>query len=538
MHTLWLSAIFGLPAFFLFHWGLDTLRRNAEDTSARLVAAQHFSLGLMLLAVYAVQVLPLADAPAVALYGIGTFAVLLVAFGVHLFLRVLRVMGRLPPGVGLALAYVWTVPGLWTLATGQNLFSTLRFVRTGMWIDPVYDSRFHLTMWASLALIALIEVALGWVRRRAADPGRRGQITGLMWGAGLLSASNLFLGALLPAHTPAWLPPYPYLLGMLLWIYTMRLAMSQHAFRPHRLQQYHHLFALTPAPLLMVDSAGRIADRNSAAVRLLGPSGEFLSDLLSDAQAPLLAEFRSAFARRQPVRGREVPFRHAAGIRWLSLEGDYITVDGTPYCILVLHDLTQERERQAALTHMALHDDLTQLPNAAHFYERLAEALAPGPGRWSKFAVAIVDLDNFKRVNDTWGHQIGNAVLVELAERLTQHCRGADMVSRLGGDEFGVLLADVADGLAAQTAGDRLLAAVAAPILLAPGASMAPTISVGLCLYPSQRGDVDSLIRAADIAMYQAKRAGKNRAYVFREEWAHDGPLLAEAPQAPPAGLV
>lgn len=529
MHTLWLTAIFGIPTFFMFHWGLDTLRSNVEHTSARLIAALHFAFGLMLLAVYAIQVVPPADDHGLALYGMGTLGVLIAAFGVHLSLRVLRVMHRLPPGVGVAVAYVWTVPGLWTLLTGHNLFDADAFAHAGFWIAPLYNRPFHLAMWVAVSLSALIVAALVWVRRRTHDRGRRGQLDGLLWGNALQGAADLFLGALLPVRAPGWMPPFPYLVGLLLWISAVRVALRRYAYLPFRLQQYHHLFSLTPAPVLVLDGTGRVVDRNPAAAHLVGSAGDSLADLLPAEQTAVLTQFRAGFARRQPIRGREIAFRASAGERWLKAEGDYITVDGATYCIMVLHDVTEERQRQAQLAHMAYHDDLTTLPNAAQFYERITEALAAGPGHVDAFALAILDLDNFKRINDTWGHQAGDAVLVELAQRLGQQRRGTDVVSRLGGDEFGVLLAHVADRLGAESAAERLLAAVHAPITIGPGASVDPTISVGLCLYPSQRQDRDSLIRAADIAMYQAKRAGKNRAYVFQEDWAHDGPLLGDA---------
>ncbi len=531
MHSLWLLAVFGIPVFFMFHWGLDTLRSNVEHTSARLIAALHFAFGLMLLAVYALQVAPPADDHAIALYGMTTLGVLITAFGIHLSLRVLRVMNRMPAGIGIALAYVWTVPGLWTLITGRNLFDADAFTHAGFWITPLYTRPFHLAMWVAVALSVVLVAALAWVRLRTQDPARRGQIDGLLWGNGLLGGANLLLGALLPVHAPNWMPPFPYLVGLLLWICAVRIALRRYAYLPFRLQQYHHLFSLTPAPLLMVDGTGRIVDRNPTAIHLVGSAGESLADLLPADQRDVMSQFRTGFARRRPIRGREIRFRGATGDRWMTAEGDYVTVDGATYCILVLHDLTAERQRQAQLAHMAYHDELTTLPNAAQFYQRLTEALSEGPGHWDTFALAILDLDNFKQINDTWGHQVGDAVLVELAQRLAQQRRGTDVVSRLGGDEFGVLLAQVPDHAAAESAAARLLAAVRSPILVGPGVSVDPTISVGLCLYPSQRHDGDSLIRAADIAMYQAKRAGKNRAYVFQEDWAHD--LLVEDARAP-----
>jgi diguanylate cyclase (GGDEF)-like protein len=164
---------------------------------------------------------------------------------------------------------------------------------------------------------------------------------------------------------------------------------------------------------------------------------------------------------------------------------------------------------------MAHHDPLTGLPNRRLLYDRLEQALVRARRTTTLVGVLLVDLDAFKPVNDTYGHETGDEVLRATAERLTSCLRGADTVARFGGDEFVVVL----DGLASK--GDvaavavKIIEAVGQPIPL-PSAEVPLVVvqvgcSIGVALYPNDGADADTLIRLADAAMYQAKESGRGR---------------------------
>lgn len=158
------------------------------------------------------------------------------------------------------------------------------------------------------------------------------------------------------------------------------------------------------------------------------------------------------------------------------------------------------------LRHMAQHDQLTGLPNRTLFLDRLESAVTGAARRQAHLAVLYLDLDEFKHVNDTLGHAVGDQLLREVAQRLTDCVRGADTVGRLGGDEFVVLL----DGIERATDGakvaKKIVAAFAAPFALAAG-TVRVSPSVGIAVYPEDGRSVDGLIGHADAAMYRAKRA-------------------------------
>ena len=174
--------------------------------------------------------------------------------------------------------------------------------------------------------------------------------------------------------------------------------------------------------------------------------------------------------------------------------------------------IAQRRALERELEHKATHDRLTDLPDPWAFRENLGRALARARRRGGKVALLFVDLDDFKLTNDTFGHQVGDRVLAAVAERLKGCLRESDTAARLGGDEFGVLLGDVADAGEAVGVAERLLARMRVPLDIR-GHRLCATASVGVAVGAEERPE--ELVRAADRAMYQAKRTGKARGAVF-----------------------
>ncbi|MEA2421681.1 MAG: hypothetical protein QOF55_780, partial [Thermoleophilaceae bacterium] len=179
--------------------------------------------------------------------------------------------------------------------------------------------------------------------------------------------------------------------------------------------------------------------------------------------------------------------------------------------------VTQLESLQEQLHHQAYHDPLTDLPNRALFMERVRHELGRAHGQ---VAVLFVDVDDFKTVNDSLGHGVGDALLISIAERLRSCVRPGDVVARLGGDEFAVMLPDVADPVGqGRTIASRILAGFELPVDAGPEL-VSVHLSVGIAASFQSGGDSDELIRNADVAMYQAKSKGKGRFEVFEPSMA------------------
>jgi diguanylate cyclase (GGDEF)-like protein/PAS domain S-box-containing protein len=181
--------------------------------------------------------------------------------------------------------------------------------------------------------------------------------------------------------------------------------------------------------------------------------------------------------------------------------------------VWTFRDITEHEQLKQQLAHQAFHDSLTGLPNKDLFRDRIDQAVARLHRNDHRVAVLFVDLDDFKSVNDTLGHWAGDALLVEISERLTNQLRVADTAARLGGDEFAVLVDDLTDDSVAVDIAQRIIEALQEQIVIGTR-HLTLTASIGIA-YGNTEADADQLVRNADIAMYAAKARGKNCVRVF-----------------------
>lgn len=171
----------------------------------------------------------------------------------------------------------------------------------------------------------------------------------------------------------------------------------------------------------------------------------------------------------------------------------------------ITREINELKRAEMTLEHLATHDTLTGLPNRYLMFDRLNQLLVRAARYELSFAILFIDLDGFKRINDSRGHDVGDLVLRGVAERLTRNLRAADTVARIGGDEFVVLLESLRAGPDAIALADKIRSAVGMPFAL-PGGDAAVTVSIGIGRYPDDGRDAEELLKAADVAMYRAKR--------------------------------
>jgi diguanylate cyclase (GGDEF)-like protein/PAS domain S-box-containing protein len=213
-----------------------------------------------------------------------------------------------------------------------------------------------------------------------------------------------------------------------------------------------------------------------------------------------------------------VPFHHAPNdIRHVSIDRVIVHgTDGKPRFILgVVVDVTERRQSEAQIYHMAHHDALTGLANRVLFLKSVDEALARLRRFDETFNIVVLDLDQFKAVNDTLGHPVGDMLLKEAAVRLRACTRETDIVARLGGDEFAILQRTDGDqGNQARTLSERLLEAIQQPFDH-EGTKLVVGTSIGVALAPQDGNSADHLLKNADLALYRAKSEGRNRWRLF-----------------------
>jgi diguanylate cyclase (GGDEF)-like protein/PAS domain S-box-containing protein len=280
-----------------------------------------------------------------------------------------------------------------------------------------------------------------------------------------------------------------------------------------------------------LDASGLVAEWSRQAEAMFGWSaadarGRRLTELVVPARHREASERGVARVlaghEPDPVR-REVTAVHRTGTEfpvelsvWARGEGPSRRVCG------LVRDLSERKRFEGQLAAQALHDRLTGLPNRVLLHDRVEHAVARAGRRGVSVALLVADLDRFKLVNESLGHDGGDRLLVAVAERLCEILRPGDTVARMGGDEFALLCEDVAGAEEAESIAARVLGAFERPFDV-KGTDVSLTTSVGVALAPVQGPDTDLLLRDADVAMYRAKKRGRGRYEVFDES------MLAEA---------
>jgi diguanylate cyclase (GGDEF)-like protein len=181
---------------------------------------------------------------------------------------------------------------------------------------------------------------------------------------------------------------------------------------------------------------------------------------------------------------------------------------GMPAVQEIFRDIKERKLAARRLEHMALYDGLTDLPNRTLFFDRLYHTFAVARRNKHSFALLFIDLDGFKQINDTWGHDVGDLLLKETAARLLATVRDSDTVARMGGDEFTVILTRVQMPTDPGIVSGKIIASLGRPFLLR-GVECGVSASIGISWYPGDGDDLEELLRQADEAMYRVKQSGK-----------------------------
>jgi diguanylate cyclase (GGDEF)-like protein/PAS domain S-box-containing protein len=298
-------------------------------------------------------------------------------------------------------------------------------------------------------------------------------------------------------------------------------------------ERYAAVVAALEEGILVVDGNGALTASNHAAQRILGSRletghGDSLfaggqvathedGSPFAPSEFPIAATLRTGQPQTQVVMG---VVDDDGRRQWLSISSRLLTDStrlGAHTVMCSFSDITDRKAAEAQLNWQASHDHLTGLANRAHFVKTLERSLALARHQRSRLAVLYIDLDRFKMVNDSLGHNSGDEVLIATARRLESAVRSGDLVSRVAGDEFAVLCRDLSSLDAAVKLAEALNQIVSQPLTVSTQREVVVTASIGVAFSEGGRGEAQELVQDADVAMFRAKEKGRGRVEVFDE---------------------
>ncbi|RWZ58796.1 sensor domain-containing diguanylate cyclase [Halobacillus fulvus] len=291
-------------------------------------------------------------------------------------------------------------------------------------------------------------------------------------------------------------------------------------------RNFQSMVDLSPDAIFVHDESHRILYVNDAGVKLLEAKSK--SDLLGlsvngfiqdeqelEVKQRLQKIFADEFASPTPLE-RKVKQMNGRIIE-VELHGSKVQFDGKAAIQTICRNITDRRIRQERLEEMAYYDQLTKVSNRRYFFDQLQIELDAIKDRSSILSLLFIDMDNFKEINDQYGHQIGDDVLVIFTKRVQQMLRETDTFSRLGGDEFVVLLTNLHSSEDAEKIASRIMNKITQSISV-QGQQLSISVSIGIAICPDHGLNRDTLLTKADQALYEAKKKGRKCVKVYQDE--------------------
>lgn len=499
--ALLLLMTHGLPILFLTFMATDILLRNKRKTEHILISLIAFSFLLLFVEEFLRNLVSIEYSPILSSIWFSSVGFIIPGLCFHFLIKFTGIYTNWPRFLYPYIFYVPLFLVMLNILTGTQMVYTQDFFEVGIWKYPVYNKNHYVAMIIGTLIDVLYLVPLLIAKHRAKLEEQRAIYQQLIVGVFVAITLNIGLGFFKYENI---LPPNSFIYGGLVWCYFLRRIMKQYDFLNLYDKRYEKLFHLNPNAILLLDFKGVIHDANPAATKLLDNLNlrqEEVFGLLDDLLKEHLLTEKKVKDYALSISNNDVHFL-------LLVNADYIMVDNQMHILLILQDVTLQKQYQREIEFLAYHDALTRLPNRRLFTIQLEEVMETCRKERQTLTLLLIDIDNFKGLNDTYGHQAGDELLQETAQILHEAVKDQGGLARLGGDEFVLFLQGIHSNEQTNQFINHLKSTFAQHIRTTHP-DLPISLSIGISQFPEDGEDVQSLMHHADQEMYVAKRNSK-----------------------------
>ncbi|WIV20343.1 EAL domain-containing protein [Paenibacillus polygoni] len=518
-----------IPFLILFAMGIEVYFKNPRSTINRLSMLLLFSLSLFFLGGFWAKTLPIETGLYVTMYVKYISIFVTMTLGLYLYSLVSKVRIKpifrhllcLVPSIGI-FPILMNAPET-SVSSTQSILGRSEQLDSYLLVMIMVISGYNFLMLFLFSWIGNRQRrSKNWSRKERLRQHRikQGLVFSLIWAVfwsviSLLKDSfgTEILFRILPYEI---MPAY----CILIWAYFIRSAMVHYDFLASPNRRFEVLFSLSRQGIALVNQSGFAVEMNEAFRRSIGipnaisEEGIDLNALIPEEDRQMMKElYKDRFDTMTPIHieQRINTFLHETKI--VEIDSAYLEIDDQIFCYLVTRDITETKNAEAKLQKLAYEDNLTGLGNRLHFMENLEQALQNSDLEDRQTAVIMIDLDQFKWINDTLGHSAGDFLLQHVAHQIRNSMPSSAVISRLGGDEFAITVPVNHSGQAICYA-NQLLSSLQQPIHIF-GKPYTVTASVGISIAPEDGRTIEALYSSSDTAMYAAKQAGRNQYYAY-----------------------
>ncbi|MBD7966747.1 EAL domain-containing protein [Paenibacillus sp. Sa2BVA9] len=530
MYNMILQIIFlFIPFLILFAMGIEVYFKNPPSTLNRLSMLLLFSLSLFFLGGFWAKTLPIASGLYVTMYVKYISALVTMTLGLYLYSLVSKI--RIKPLFRHLLCLVPLIGIIPILTNPPEAF--VSSTQSIFWRSEQLDFYMVIMIMGIAGYNFLMLFLFLWIgNRQRRDKNwsqkeylrmhriKRGLVLCLLWTA-FWSVFSLFKDSFGP-ETLFRVLPYEIMPAycILIWAYFIRSAMIHYDFLASPNRRFEVLFSLSRQGIALVNDLGFAVEMNDSFRKSLGISntipeeGIDLISLIPEEEQQMIKElYKEKFGTMTPIHMEQKINTFVHETKIVEIDTAYLEIDDQIFCYLVTRDITATKNAEAKLQKLAYEDNLTGLGNRLYFMENLEEALQNADLEDQQTAVIMVDLDQFKWINDTLGHSAGDFLLQHVAGQIRGSMPSSAVVSRLGGDEFAITV-PVSHSDEAISYANELLSSLQQPVHIF-GKPYTVTASIGISIAPDDGTTIEALYSSSDTAMYAAKQAGRNQYYSY-----------------------